>query len=82
MKTLMLIGAMIGFALGIALGFAGQAEWPTMLWHACAAAALLGWLMRWWGHVWTRGLQASLEQRHALEMAARQQNPPKTLSKK
>jgi hypothetical protein len=38
--------------------------------------------MRWWGHVWTRGLQESLEQRHALEMAARQQNPPKTLSKK
>ena len=82
MKTLMLIGAMIGFSLGIALGFTGRAEWPTMLWHACAAAAILGWLMRWWGHVWTRGLRASLEQRHALEMAARPQNPLKTLPKK
>ena len=82
MKTLMLIGAMIGFSLGIALGFAGRAEWPTMLWHACAAAAVLGWLMRWWGHVWTRGLRASLEQRHVLEITARQQNPSKTLPKK
>jgi hypothetical protein len=82
MKILMLIGAMIGFSLGIALGFAGQAEWPTMLWHACAAAAVLGWLMRWWGRVWTCGLRASLEHRRALELTARQQNPSNTLAKK
>ena len=82
MKTLMLIGAMIGFSLGIALGFAGKAEWPTMLWHACAAAAALGWLMRWWGRVWSRGLRASLEQRHALEAALRQKTPSTTLGKK
>ena len=79
---LMLIGAMIGFALGMALGFAGRAEWPTMLWHASAAAAFLAWLMRWWGRVWTRGLRASLEQRRALEAAARQRNPSTSLAKK
>ena len=79
---LMLTGAMIGFSLGLALGFAGRAEWPTTLWHACMAAAVLGWLMRWWGRVWTRGLQASLEQRRALEAAARQQNPSTALAKK
>ena len=79
---LMLIGATIGFALGIALGLAGRAEWPTMLWHAAAAAAGLGWLMRWWGHVWTRGLRASLEQRRALEAAARQQTPSTSLANK
>jgi len=82
MKTLMLIGAMIGFLLGIALGFAGRAQWPTMLWHACAAAAVLGWLMRWWGGIWTRGLRASLEQRRALEAAARLQHPSPNLAKK
>ena len=75
MKTLMLMGAIIGFLLGICLGYAGRATWPTMLWHACAAAAFLGWLMRWWGGVWTRSLRASLEHRRALEAAARQQNP-------
>ena len=72
----MLIGAMIGFCLGMALGLAGRAEWPTMLWRSCAAAAVLGWLMLWWGRVWTRGLRTSLEHRRALEVAARQQQPP------
>jgi hypothetical protein len=82
MKMLMLIGAMIGFSLGIALGIAGRAEWPTMLLHACAASALLGWLMRWWGRVWTRELRSALEQRRALEVTARQQNQSPSLAKK
>ncbi len=82
MKTLMLTGALIGFLLGIALGMAGQAQWPTRLWHACAAAAFLGWLMRWWGRIWVNGLRASIEQRRALETAARQSNPPVTFTKK
>ena len=82
MKILMLSGAMIGFSLGIALGFAGRAEWPTMLWRAAAAAAGLAWLMRWWGRVWTRELRASLEQRRALEAAARQHSPSTSLLKK
>jgi hypothetical protein len=82
MKMLMLSGAMIGFLLGIALGFAGRAEWPTMLWHAAAAAAGLAWLMRWWGRVWTRELRSSLEQRRVLEAAARQPSPSPSLLKK
>jgi hypothetical protein len=82
MRTLMLIGAMIGFCLGIALGLVGRAQWPTMLWRASAGAAALGWLMLWWGRVWTRGLRASLEQRRAQEAAARQQQPPPSRFKK
>ena len=82
MKMLMLIGAMLGFSLGIALGLTGRTEWPTMLWHACAAAAVLGWLMRWWGRVWNRELRSSLEQRRALETAARQQNQSPSIAKK
>jgi len=78
----MLIGAMIGFCLGIALGLAGRAEWPTMLWRSCTAAAVLGWLMLWWGRVWTRGLRASLEHRRALEVAARQEQSPSTRFKR
>jgi galactitol-specific phosphotransferase system IIC component len=78
----MLIGAMIGFSLGIALGLAGQAQWPTMLLNACAAATVLGWLMRWWGRVWTRGLRAALEQRRAAEAMARQQHSSTPLATK
>jgi galactitol-specific phosphotransferase system IIC component len=65
MKMLMLIGAILGFVLGIALGVAARAEWPAMLWHACASAAMVGLLMRWWGRIWVRGLYDSLAQRRA-----------------
>lgn len=78
----MLTGAVIGFCLGIALGFAGRAEWPTMLWRACAAAVVLGWLMLWWGRTWVRGFRASLEQRRAIEATARQQQSASTHLKK
>jgi len=82
MKMLMLSGAMIGFSLGIALGFAGRAEWPTMLWHASTAAVAIAWLMRWWGRVWIRELQASLAQRRPLEPATHQHNVSISLAKK
>jgi hypothetical protein len=72
----------MGFLLGMALGLAGRAQWPTMLWHACVAAAVLGWLMRWWGRVWVQGLRTSLEQRRALEAATRQSHSPAPSAKK
>jgi hypothetical protein len=73
MKMLMLIGAAIGFLLGIALGLAGHVDWPATLLRACACAAALGWLMRWWGRVWFRGLEASIYERRLAEATARQQ---------
>jgi hypothetical protein len=82
MKTLMLTGAMGGFVTGLALGFARRTEWPSMLWHACAAATATGLSLGWWGRVWLRGLQASLEDRRAQEAAARQQTPSTTIKKK
>lgn len=82
MKLFMISGAIIGFTLGLALGVSGQAEWPTMLWHACAAAAGLGLLARWWGKVWLRGLHVSLLERRAAEAAARQKNQSTTPLKK
>ena len=75
MKTLMVSGAMIGFCLGVALGLMGHTQWPTMLWHACAAAAALGLLTRWWGRVWMRNLQTAVYERRVAEAAARQQTP-------
>jgi len=72
MKVFMLIGIVIGFLLGIGLGLAGRADWPSIFLHATVAAATLGWLMKWWGGVWLRGLQTSCEQRRMAEVAARQ----------
>jgi hypothetical protein len=78
----MLCGAMIGFCLGLALGYAGRAQWPAMLWRACAAAAVMGLLMRWWAGVWLRSFQASLNERRAADAAARQQAQATTPAKK
>ena len=76
---LMLTGTVIGFLLGIGLGLAGRADWPSVFLHAAAAAIALGWLMRWWGGVWLRGLRTSCEQRRLAETVARQQ-PHSTLA--
>jgi len=82
MKTLMLTGTVIGFLLGIGLGFAGRTDWPSAFLHAAAAAAALGLLMRWWGGVWLRGLRTSCEQRRLAEMVARQQAHSTSAQKK
>jgi galactitol-specific phosphotransferase system IIC component len=73
MKILMLTGAILGFALGIALGLSAGADWPSTLWRACAAAAAMGLLMRWWSGVLMRGFREAVEQRRALEAAANPQ---------
>jgi len=81
MRIYMLTGAMIGFGLGIALGLNGGIEWPSTLWRACVGAAALGLLMRWWGRMWARGLQAALEQRRAEPAAAPRQPGPNPAKK-
>jgi hypothetical protein len=53
-----------------------------MLFRACAAATVLGVLMRWWAGVWSRSLHASVLERRAAEMAARQQAPAASPLKK
>ena len=63
MKSLMLIGALVGFLTGIAFSLAQDNSWPTSLWHACAAAYVGGLLMRWWGRAWRNNLKRVLEER-------------------
>lgn len=78
----LLIGTVIGFLLGIALGLAGRHDWPTIFLHATAAAVALGLLLRWWGGVCLRGLRASYEQRRLAEAAARQKSQSTAIQKK
>ena len=82
MKILMLIGAALGFVIGIGLGLAANVDWPATLLRACACAAVLGWLMRWWSRVWLRGLEVSLYERRLAEAAARQSPTPNNPAKK
>lgn len=65
MKLLMIIGGLIGFLIGISMGWARQNDWSSMLWRAALAAYLCGLLFRWWGGIWLRSLREVGEQRLA-----------------
>ena len=64
MKTLLLFGGLVGFAIGFGFSWAQESTWPASLWHACAAAYVTGLLLKWWGQAWRRGLAASLAEQH------------------
>ena len=63
MRPLMIIGGLLGFAIGLAFGLFQDAEWPTVIWRASVAAFACGILFRWWGNVWIQSLQDA--RRHA-----------------
>ncbi|MBI3876017.1 MAG: hypothetical protein HY300_08700 [Verrucomicrobia bacterium] len=56
MKLLMVLGGLVGFAIGIGSGLAQQGAWPDVLWRASAAALAAGLLLRWWGRLWIKAL--------------------------
>ena len=63
MKSLLLLGGLIGFGIGISLGLVREKSLPSALIHACVALYAAGMLMRWWGTVWIKALQQSHEER-------------------
>ncbi len=66
MRSLLLIGGLIGFATGLVFSWAQESAWPASLWHACLAAYVMSLLMKWWGQSWRKNLeQALLEQQAA-----------------
>jgi uncharacterized membrane protein len=74
MKSLMLLGALVGFAIGARFSLIQGTSWPTLLVRATIAMYLAGMLARWWGNVWMRSLQQSWKeqaaQRHAPRLPA------------
>lgn len=63
MKLLLLLGALLGFAIGVGLGLAHEKSLPSALVHGCIALYVGALLMRWWGRVWTKALQDSNRER-------------------
>lgn len=57
MKSLMILGALIGFSIGLLFGLAENGQWPSALWRASAAAVIASVLLRWWGRVWVKSLR-------------------------
>jgi hypothetical protein len=65
MKSLLLMGGLLGFGIGLLFSWAEESPWPSCLWHASLAAYLTSLLMRWWGGAWRKSLEASLRERQA-----------------
>jgi len=70
MKSLLLVGGLLGFGIGMLFSWAGESPWPACLWHACLAAYLTGILVRWWGGAWRRSLEAALREQQGLGATA------------
>ena len=70
MKILLLIGALLGFSIGLLFSWAEQSSAAACLWHACLAAYLTAILMRWWGDAWRRSLVEAVRERRAKQEAA------------
>ena len=63
MKLIMVLGGLIGFAIGLGFSWAQGSPWPSVVWRAALGALLAGILLRWWGRLWIRCLQQSHRQR-------------------
>ena len=63
MKSLMILGSVVGFLIGAGFSLAGDCPWSIALWRASVAALAVALLARWWGRAWLQGLQGAREQR-------------------
>lgn len=70
MKSLMILGALIGLSIGLLFGLAERGQWPAALWRASAAALIASVMLRWWGRVWVRSLRDAAESRMSEPPAA------------
>ena len=69
MKSLMILGGLIGFGIGLLFGWIRDNSWSSMLFRACVATYLAGLLLRWWGRVWVKSLEEMLHERQAAATA-------------
>jgi hypothetical protein len=69
MKSLLLVGGLLGWGVGVGASSLQGDAWATCFWHGCLAAYLTALLMRWWGRAWRTSLQQSLQEREKAEQA-------------
>jgi hypothetical protein len=65
----MILGAILGFSVGIVFGLLQNSPWPVVLWRASIVCFASSYLFRWWGRVWLRSLhQAQMERLHLAQI--------------
>jgi hypothetical protein len=69
MKSLLLVGGLLGWVVGVGFSYSRGNSWPTSFWHGCLAAYASALLMRWWGRAWRKNLEQSLQEREKTELA-------------
>jgi hypothetical protein len=69
MKSLLLVGGLLGWSLGMGFSVLQGDSWPECLWHGGLAAYLTALLMRWWGRAWRKSLEQSVQERDEAEDA-------------
>lgn len=74
-RTLMLLGALTGFAIGVGFGLARQGDTKWIFLKACVAAYLAALLMRWWGRIWIRSIREMHQEQSELEKATQDEVP-------
>jgi len=63
MKLLLLIGALLGFGIGLTFSWLQENAWPTRFWHASVSAYATAILFRWWGRAWRKNLEQAFAER-------------------
>ena len=63
MKMMLLVGAMLGFGIGLGFGLVHEKSLPSALVHACVALYIGAMLMRWWGRKWIQAIKDSQQER-------------------
>jgi hypothetical protein len=71
MKSLLLIGGLLGFGIGFAFSWVEENSWPSILLHACLGAYLTGFLLQWWGRAWLKSLASAMTERREQASAPR-----------
>jgi hypothetical protein len=76
MKAMMILGAVIGFFLGVVSSISGDCTASTVFWHASVTALVGSLLARWWGRLWFINLADTLEQQRRLRTQAALESKP------
>jgi hypothetical protein len=60
MKSLLLIGGLIGFSIGAGFSFIEACSSGSILLHGCVSAYVAALLARWWGLSWRKNLEEAM----------------------
>ena len=75
MRLLMAFGGLIGFSIGLSMGWAQDCPPQIMLLRASVAAFLAGVVLRWWGRVWVKSYQQAQQQKLASTVQSQDKSP-------